>query len=174
MTSTTISKEILLHRFLKKFNSRKMDIHKWLNQFEFLVDILQVPDNEKADFLISMIDNLTRINLFKNVAPANFSDLPYEILTRKLELMYTTHCTSMLPFYRFYYRDQYYGESIEHYCFALIKLFKNCRYRKIIILLKRFINGLRNKNISKALNRISNLTFENAVCNAIVLELRRR
>ncbi|KAI4476805.1 hypothetical protein M0804_013249 [Polistes exclamans] len=146
--------------------------YEWLNRFEYVADILEVPDDKMAEFLVIMVDNdvnnlLKRLGLYDQ-----FSEFPYE------EIVQVYHNFFELPsdeidLYRkrFSCRNQYKGEMVENYAATLEKMydkccFDNCRDE---ILRKKFINGINDSEVRSYLRNISLIKFDNVVEMAIKL-----
>ncbi|KAI4476785.1 hypothetical protein M0804_013229 [Polistes exclamans] len=134
--------------FLNKFDGKKLDILRWLNCFDFLVDIMAKKD-EKEKFLLNMLESSILKQIQEKLSPTNPFDLPYDVLSTVLEEMYGSCQGTAAANYRFYTRVQLPKEPIEHYVLALRKLFSKCApiIKQAADLKDRFIQGLENEAV---------------------------
>ncbi|KAI4476662.1 hypothetical protein M0804_013383 [Polistes exclamans] len=142
----------------------------WLNEFEYVTNMIEVPDKNMAELFVSMVHDDVRRQILEAYPHVDISELSYdEILTKYLDL-FTVH--QEFYFFRgcFVRRDQYVKETIQKYAYNLRKIFDKCRYttnqeRKLC---ERFIKGIRNDDIRTYLsNKSSHLSFDQIVKEAI-------
>ncbi|XP_043485366.1 uncharacterized protein LOC122513159 [Polistes fuscatus] len=156
---------------ITKFNKDTMNFLNWLNSFEYLLDILKIEDDDKGKFLLSMVEPSILQEIEEKLSPTNPSDLPYDELVSELEAMFGSASGFLAANYRFYTREQFPGEPINHYVLALRKLFSKCDFtvRKWTTLKKRFISGLADAE-TKALLKQQSEEITLAVAVAIAMQ----
>ncbi|KAI4476837.1 hypothetical protein M0804_013281 [Polistes exclamans] len=174
--STTVPTELILRRYLRRFNARTMNVEKWLNQLDFMVELLEIPETRLVHFLFSMIDPSIRTKVFLNTAIANMFNITYETVSSMLQRMYTARPKRIGCYTRFHFRSQFYGESVEHFRDAITALIRKCPFgdRESMFLCARFVNGLRNKSVKKLCRRIKDISIETAFNIVKKIELRDR
>ncbi|XP_015185881.1 PREDICTED: uncharacterized protein LOC107071411 [Polistes dominula] len=165
---------VLIGNYLfEKFNPQFMDFLKWLNNFEFMLNIVHLSDDQKVKFLLNLLvpDALMCIQI--KVLPANPSDFSYDEIISYCEELFSSYQGTWAANYRFIYRNQFSMERIPDFMLALRKLCSkaNPELRSNNALKERFIDGLANKNIQAILRSCSNLTLSRAVAIANNLEL---
>lgn len=151
---------------LWKFDSKWMEFLQWLNNFEFIADLLYVTDDQKVEFLLNMVQPFVLVKIQNQVAPYDPFSLSYELLISVLEKMFSRLYGESAFKFRFDHRDQIYGESVKHYALALEKLLNqsNWKINTKEKLLERFIKGLRNNQAhSEIIKQNQNLTFDKAI-----------
>ncbi|KAI4476802.1 hypothetical protein M0804_013246 [Polistes exclamans] len=160
---------------LKKFNPKYMDFLHWLNNFEYIADIVHIPNNEMVEFLLSVIEPSCLLEIQKKVAPEDPHDLCYSELIFHFEELYGFVQGEWAANYRFVFRDQIIDESVLHYIYTLTKLLQraSCFLINRLSLLERFINGLKDENTKRILRDWSNLTLDKAVAIAAQLEFHQ-
>ncbi|KAI4476116.1 hypothetical protein M0804_013846 [Polistes exclamans] len=157
-----ITRGILL---LQKFDPYVMDFLVWQNSFEYIVDLLKIPDNKKVFFLLCMIETNAYICIQQKLAPLNPFDLGYDVLISMLEEFFSSHQGKTAARYRFDIRNQIVGESVKQYANALKKIIDKCCYgiKASTFLIIRFVIGLKSHAIQLKLLQTPNVTFDNAV-----------
>lgn len=157
-----ITRGILL---LQKFDPDIMNFLVWQNSFEYIVDLLKIPDNKKGYFLLCMIETGAYIHIQKKLSPLNPFDVEYDVLISLLEEFFSPYKGKMAARFRFDIRNQIVGESVKQYADALKKLIDKCRYgiNKPTFLITRFIIGLKSHSTQLKLLQTPNITFDNAV-----------
>ncbi|KAI4474228.1 hypothetical protein M0804_014954 [Polistes exclamans] len=159
-------------QILKKFNPECMIFLVWQNCFEFLVEILEIPDNIKSYFLLNMIKSSAIKMIRRKVGHINLLSLSYDTLMSKLEEIFSNYQDEFVARFRFDWRDQIKGESVREYADALIKLIVKCNYgsRTKFNLINRFVIGLRSKKAQDKLLKMKKLSFNKAVYLAECIE----
>ncbi|KAI4476659.1 hypothetical protein M0804_013380 [Polistes exclamans] len=150
---------------LKKFDPEYMIFLVWQNSFEYVVDLLKVPDYEKSNFLLTMLENSAIEIIRKKVGHVNLSNLPYDKVTSILEGIFSYYREDFAARYRFDGRDQILGESAKQYSEVLSKLIIKCNYgsKTYYNLICRFIKGLRNKRAQFTILKMEVSSFREAV-----------
>ncbi|KAI4476797.1 hypothetical protein M0804_013241 [Polistes exclamans] len=160
---------------LKNFDPDSMDFLKWLNHFEYVVDIVHIPNNEKVEFLLNLLEPPALLYIQEKLAPTNPRNLSYEELMYHLEHSFAHYLGEFAANYRFAFRDQYKYESIPEYVLALRKISSKASpfLKSNKNLMKRFIHGLEDKDIQNVLNSCLDLTFGRAVVMAQQMKLHK-
>lgn len=164
----------LMSDFLQKLDLDLMDFLIWLNHFEYLADILEVPDDNKIYLLINMTDYCSLLLIRKAIAGAESEDNSYDTIINILINKYTPYREKNAARYRFVNRYQFDCESARHYADTLTKLIDKCDCNnddKTSLLLDQFINGLRSEQLRLQLKETRDLTFNIAVNIAESIEL---
>ncbi|KAI4476669.1 hypothetical protein M0804_013390 [Polistes exclamans] len=165
-----------LSQALSMMNIFKLDektfFPMWLNKFEYVADIIQVPHDKMGKLFITMMHNDVNKFINNNNQFVNNTELSYDqILDKYRYLFFGTH-EIKLHKSRFTYRNQYEHEPIEKYFNNLWKLLKKCSYKndEERKLREQFVNGIRDDDLRTHLNNISGLSFKKMVAEAILFE----
>ncbi|KAI4480956.1 hypothetical protein M0802_014104 [Mischocyttarus mexicanus] len=160
-------------KFLKKYNPHSMNFLLWLNNFEYIIDLVDVPDDEKVNFFFHMI-NVSAIEMIQSegLNKNSLQKLPYNLFISIMVEMYSDFQEEQALTYRFYARNQIEGESVRRYANALTKLASKCKFSddRDANLLYRFIFGLKSFAATNMLAKIQNLTFKQAVDIAEIID----
>ncbi|XP_043485368.1 uncharacterized protein LOC122513161 [Polistes fuscatus] len=157
---------------LNCYDPESMDFLKWLNQFEFIVDFVNIDNNLKVEFLLRKLNTKALSDITEKVAPHNPYSLPYEELISHLEELYGVYQGDLAANYRFTLRHQFAGESSLNYINALSRIASKVSdiLRNNESLMVRFIYGLNNENTRSVLRSMNDLTLKTAVSIAVLLE----
>ncbi|KAI4476803.1 hypothetical protein M0804_013247 [Polistes exclamans] len=158
--------------YIKCFNPKTMDFLKWLNNFEYLVTFLHIPNNRKVEFLLQLMEPRIFTQIQQKVEPANPLFLPYVVLISHLEQLYGPYQGEWAANYRFLARNQFIGESAIQFVIALKRIANDISFslRNDTNLMVRFINGLKDEDIKNILRYSTKLTLDRAVVIAAQLE----
>ncbi|KAI4476796.1 hypothetical protein M0804_013240 [Polistes exclamans] len=158
---------------LECFDPESMDVLKWINSFEYLINVCRIENDKKAEYLLNYLSPIVLQILKSKVHPVNLCKLSYNELISKLEIYFSCYTGVWAANYRFLYRDQYLGEKIPEYVLALRKIASNGSYflRDNRSLKIRFIKGLIDENTKLLLLEEKDLTFAKAVTIAQQMEL---
>ncbi|KAI4476686.1 hypothetical protein M0804_013407 [Polistes exclamans] len=146
----------------------------WLNRFEYLADLIEVPDNKMIELFNKMVDENVHTFVQKTYSSVDFSKLLYErMIDYYLLYFYSSHEVNVDK-KRFTSRKQFMVESIEKYAVCLRKLHDKYYFKTSIIesLRKQFISGMRDENTRTQLNEMSDLSFEQMVVWAIEFNVK--
>ncbi|KAI4476123.1 hypothetical protein M0804_013853 [Polistes exclamans] len=159
--------------FLKKFDSECMDFHVWLNYFEFLIDVLIVPDDEKLLALLNMIELYTLLVIQKKLINDRVESLSYDFLISTMNNLFSSYQEQYAARYRFDNRNQFYCESVRNYAKTLKKLISKCefKYDTTSLLLDRLIIGLKSDLAKHKLLQTQNLTLDIAIKLIEIIEI---
>ncbi|KAI4476857.1 hypothetical protein M0804_013301 [Polistes exclamans] len=170
--SNTMDPIRLGRSLLKSYDPKSMNFLLWLNQFEYIVDLVNIENNKKVEFLISLMNLEAHLQIMQKVVPAIPLDLPYEVLISHLVELFGRFKGEWASNYCFLMRDQFIGESVEQYINALLKL--RCKVspflKNSLSLRVRFINGIKDIRTKNVLRRMTNLTLESVVTVAMKIE----
>ncbi|KAI4474841.1 hypothetical protein M0804_014646 [Polistes exclamans] len=148
--------------------AKECQFHTWLNKFEYVADMIGVPDNKMIEFFNKMVEN----DVHKCVREANssidFSELSYEKTIEYYFCKFDSFYEDDLYKARFFDRNQYEEERIEKYANSLQYMYNMCRSINRIEekLCKKFINGCLNNELRKYLQKIPKLSFVETVAKA--------
>lgn len=152
-------------RMMNPYKQHKQALfYIWLNEFEYVADIIGVPDDKMVDLFTKMMQHDVR-----NSEPGiNYCKLSYDqILTHYIKLL------TDIPKYQFYRkrfmcRDQYEQETFLNYAICLRKIIDKCRYKTGLEerLCKQFINGIRDDKIRTEIEKFDDLSFDETVAAA--------
>lgn len=158
---------------LKKFNPDSMDFLDWLNHFEYVADIVHIPNDEMGEFLLNVIEPSVLSIIWQKVAPNNPHNLSYESLISHLEELYGFYQGEWAANCRFVYRDQIMDESILHYVHSLKRILSKASpfLIKEASLMIRFINGLKDGRTRRLLRSWNDLTLDKAIIIAAQMEI---
>lgn len=113
----TVSHYIYVARsLLKPFSFHNDVFHKWLNAFEYIADIIRVPDNKMLEFFFTVVDNNAH-RCVKSMFPFfNFSEISYDkIILKYYNFFYPSGGKTESNRKRFLCRIQFEQETIESY-----------------------------------------------------------
>ncbi|KAI4476679.1 hypothetical protein M0804_013400 [Polistes exclamans] len=146
--------------------------YDWFNKFEYVTDIVGVPDDKLIEFFDEMIDNDVHKSVKKRFSSVNFFELSYEQLTNHYLRYYAFSYESNIHEKRFMCRTQYEKETIQKYVYNLRKILNKCNFtdNPIEKLIERFIDGIRDDDIRSYLNKSSFTSFTEIVAKAIEFE----
>ncbi|KAI4474384.1 hypothetical protein M0804_014890 [Polistes exclamans] len=131
----------------------KIDIYKpeteglfyaWLNKFEYVADMIEVPHDKMIEFFNKMIDPNVRTSVKQTFPFVNFSEHPYKDIIN----FYLRHFSPYefdLHRARIWCREQYENETTEEYAESLQKIFYKCIPTNDLAerLFVQFVHGLR-------------------------------
>ncbi|KAI4476663.1 hypothetical protein M0804_013384 [Polistes exclamans] len=123
--------------------------HMWLNKFEFVANMIEVPDNKMIELFNNMVDNGVHKDVMKSYSFINFSELSYDDLIIWYLLYFLPLYDSDLHRRRFMCRKQYEHEAIQKYAENLRKIYNKCNvmYWSKEILWEQFLGGIYKNNI---------------------------
>ncbi|KAI4476687.1 hypothetical protein M0804_013408 [Polistes exclamans] len=166
---------IYQHRAFKMmgiYQSEEVEkFYKWINMFEFVADIIGVPDTRMIEFFEKMVDNDVQESMKQTIFILKMSEYSYdEIIDNYLYYFYLSPKTGYQN--RFYIRNQYEREPIRNYANRLLKIYNKCDYGNIIddILCEKFFNGLREDLIRIHLCKSVISSFGEMLAKAIEFE----
>ncbi|KAI4476844.1 hypothetical protein M0804_013288 [Polistes exclamans] len=146
--------------------------YSWLNKFEYVADIINVPNDKMVEFFTKMIDNDIHMAV-KSIHPCvNFSELSYdEIINLYLNLFSLSNLNDLHE-RRLVCRIRYEQETIEKYAESLRKIYNKCSYTNLSekIICEQFIKGIRNDDIKTELMKTPDISFDEMVTFAIQFE----
>ncbi|KAI4476855.1 hypothetical protein M0804_013299 [Polistes exclamans] len=161
-----------------------MDIYKasskfysWLNKFEFVADIIEVPGDKMIQFFNHMVENDTLIHVQLCFPNINYSQLSYEEIIKLYHYLFDNF-DNVKDTYRerFLCREQFEQEPIQKYAANLEKIYSKCEYitRKDSRIRDRFISGLRDEDIKRKLEQSHQLTFIRVVYVAFEMTIVKK
>ncbi|KAI4476812.1 hypothetical protein M0804_013256 [Polistes exclamans] len=144
------------------------EFYVWLNKFEYVADMINVPDEKMVKFFNKMVNQNVHRYVKQSLPDVNFSVLPYEETVNHY-LRHFLPCEVDLNIKRFMCRNQYENEAIDKYANNLWKLLYKCYNgnNQDELLLQQFINGIRDDNIRNYLHNLFGLSFKEMVEKAI-------
>ncbi|KAI4476849.1 hypothetical protein M0804_013293 [Polistes exclamans] len=149
-------------------DEEEMFLH-WINKFEYIADVIEVPDNKMLQFFHNMIDKNTRIRIENNYYYVNFFQISYEDTIQLYHRYFDNNIKTNLNDERFFTREQYRREPLEKYAINLRKIYDKCSYSigKEDKLCDQFIKGIRETDLRNYLLQIRGLRFEEMVEKAV-------
>ncbi|KAI4472687.1 hypothetical protein M0802_016574 [Mischocyttarus mexicanus] len=157
--------------FLRRFDPKNFGFPNWLNQFEYIVDKLEVPDVRKVEFLLNLLEPYCLEDINTAVAPLIPFEVSYENLISHLEQLYFNGTKNDMAIFRFWSRSQFYGESVFHYAIDLRRINIKCvPCESDEILIFKFIEGLLSKKVRTTMRRKLYLSFAHAIAWAKRIE----
>ncbi|XP_043485374.1 uncharacterized protein LOC122513167 [Polistes fuscatus] len=159
--------------FLEKFNPRRIQFFSWLNNFESVIDHIELPDNKRVEFFLEMLEYPEMKEDIRNVLQITFKkksiNHTYEEVVSKFSAFHTGLPTT--DFYRMRFQDrvQYKHETIKKYAESLEKLYSHCSYKNKYYLKIQFVRGLYEEQIRIFLNKHKNIEFDEALKKAVEL-----
>ncbi|KAI4476813.1 hypothetical protein M0804_013257 [Polistes exclamans] len=158
---------------LECFEPESADVLKWLNSFEYVINVFRIENDEKATYLLHHLDPMALKILKIKVYPVNLRKLSYDELVSNLEICFSSVTGVSAWDYRFVHRDQFFGEKIPEYVLALRKIASKGSHflRDNEKLTTRFIKGLTDENMRFMLLEKKDLTFAEAVGMAQQMDL---
>ncbi|XP_015185882.1 PREDICTED: uncharacterized protein LOC107071412 [Polistes dominula] len=155
----------LASTMIELFDPENTEILYWLNDFEFLLKLLNIPRDKAIECLLNLMETSAFLSIQQKVAPADPYNLSYEELINHLEELFGCYQGETAGDYRFELRDQYIGESVLEYKNALIELSRRGSFflRDDSSILLRLIPGLIDKDITILLDCIIGLTLDQAM-----------
>ncbi|KAI4476658.1 hypothetical protein M0804_013379 [Polistes exclamans] len=159
--------------YMTRFHSEKHYFLQWLNEFEFVVNILEVKDFEKVSFLLDMLEIDVFLMISSQIAPFSPFELSYEQITHILELMFSPRLYVNTIHYRFNIRKQLTWESPELFALALKQIISkcNCNICTEVNIVGHFVNGLKSDLAKYHLRQVQKLTLDNAILVAQQIDL---
>ncbi|XP_043485983.1 uncharacterized protein LOC122513619 isoform X1 [Polistes fuscatus] len=143
--------------------------YMWLNKFEYVADMIEVPDDKIIAFFNKMVDNTVHESVLKARPSVDVLKLSYdEIISHYINFFFQTR-EVLLHRKRFKCRNQYVGEPLQKYANNLRKIYKKCAftYQFQLKICQQFIVGLLDDDIRTHLSKISTKSFETIVEMAI-------
>ncbi|KAI4476664.1 hypothetical protein M0804_013385 [Polistes exclamans] len=156
----------MLHPYKKL---EKLTFCLWLNKFEYIADMIEIPNDKIVEIFNKMIDNNVHELIKQNNPSVNFSELSYEeTLNHYFHYFNPTH-VKYIHRIRFIHRNQYEQEPIENYANSLQKIYSKCMYRDIgeKQLCYKFLNGLGDDHFRFHVKNLSILSFKETVQRVI-------
>ncbi|KAI4476783.1 hypothetical protein M0804_013227 [Polistes exclamans] len=139
-----------------------------------MLDVSKIHEDEKTTLLLSMLEPIVLAKIHEKVFPLTPYHLSYDENISILETMYSNLETAAIANYRYKYRDQLPLESIQHYVFALLKLYNKCdlRTKENIQIKDRFFDGISDEETKDVLeiNNYENMSFPMVVTLAKQIE----
>ncbi|XP_014611738.1 PREDICTED: uncharacterized protein LOC106790962 [Polistes canadensis] len=154
---------LLLLRPYKKLN--KYSFCLWLNKFEYIADMIEIPNDKMVEIFNKMVDNNDQEVIKQNNPSVNFSALSYKEIINQYFRYFTTMDVKYVHRIRFVQRNQYEQEPLEKYANSLQKIYKKCAYRdeREKKLCEKFINGLCDNDIKAHIRKLSILPYNETV-----------
>ncbi|KAI4476660.1 hypothetical protein M0804_013381 [Polistes exclamans] len=175
--ATKFAKENLISYYLDEaylkiqtYNPKKKgEFYVWLNKFEYVADLIEVPDNKMIEFFNNMVDNDVHTSIKQTLPTVNFSGLSYEEIINYYLRYFDPFNESDLHRKRFECRNQYEKETIKKYADSLRKIYNKVNYtnNREAELCKQFFNGIRDDEIRADLKHFTGITFNYMVELAI-------
>ncbi|KAI4476852.1 hypothetical protein M0804_013296 [Polistes exclamans] len=164
----TYSLNLALSKINTYNSSTEIEFHVWLNKFEYIAEMIEVPEKLMREFFEKMIDNNVHTGVKDSYPILYLLKLTYED-TIPYYLKYFSPLDVDLHMKRFMCRNQYENETIDKYAKNLLKLSNKCSNRgnQDELLLKQFINGISDENIRNSLHNLFGLSFKEMVEKAI-------
>ncbi|XP_043485373.1 uncharacterized protein LOC122513166 [Polistes fuscatus] len=157
---------------IKRYDPATMDFFHWINQLEYIVDVVPIENNRKVTFLLGSLNQTAFSHIVQKVTPHNPYLLSYEVLVTNFEEFYAQNKGEWAANYRFILRDQFDGESVLHYIDALKKL--ACKVSAVSsnnqYLIRRFVEGLKDDYTKGVLRCKNYLTLDEAITFAAQIE----
>ncbi|KAI4473670.1 hypothetical protein M0804_015241 [Polistes exclamans] len=143
--------------------------YAWLNKFEYVMDVIGVPDKKKVKFFNEMIDNNVHNIVKQNYFSVQFSKLSYENIISYYLRYFDSSYKNDLHRKRFMCRNQYEQETIENYANSLRQIYNKCNFEidQEKVLCEQFVNGIRENDTRIHLNKTPGLSFDEMVTKAI-------
>ncbi|KAI4476794.1 hypothetical protein M0804_013238 [Polistes exclamans] len=143
----------------------------WLNKFEYVVDVVGVPNYLMVQLFCNMVDNNVHRNVKMGFPSVHFYKLSYDKIINHYLRFFAPSDEIYLHRKRFYGRHQYEQETIENYANHLQKIYNKCNYtcRTDERLCDQFIRGISDDDIRNHLNQIHGLSFCEIVIEAIAI-----
>ncbi|KAI4476834.1 hypothetical protein M0804_013278 [Polistes exclamans] len=157
---------------LLKFESESMVFLKWLNSFEYIIEVSHTGDNEKVKCLLNMMAPSTLKKIENILHPSDPIDLPYDELITVLVNTFSKFKGTEVPNFRYLFRPQYPYESIEHYVLALRQFYSRCTpyFKNSVNVKYRFMEGLRDRKTKDFFREDKSMSFSVAVAIAKQME----
>ncbi|KAI4476674.1 hypothetical protein M0804_013395 [Polistes exclamans] len=142
------------------------EFYEWINKFEYVADIIEVPSNKIHDFFKNMVHSDIHALVRDPYPRIKFS---YElIVNRYLRCLYEKNeLTSHRE--RFIYRRQYEHETLQHFANSLWRIQHYCQYKDNFEerLREKFRHGIYDENIKAYIDKYPDLSFDGIVAIAI-------
>ncbi|KAI4476126.1 hypothetical protein M0804_013856 [Polistes exclamans] len=168
----TLDTKVLL--LIVRYNQRLIHFFKWINYFDYVMELFDVPNDLKGQYLLFSVDVIALWKIRLKIDPVDPTVLSYEVIVSILQEIYAPMDKDIAARLYFNARFQFEGESIKHYVSALKKLSVPCNFGDILdnILLRQFIRGLINQKIVNRLTNIENLDIDKAMFIAHETEIK--
>ncbi|KAI4473188.1 hypothetical protein M0804_015447 [Polistes exclamans] len=161
-----------LEMMLPYSSNEEEKFHEWVNQFEYAAHIIGVPNNRMLEFFYKMVDNdfHSSVRIINSIV--EFPTLSYEQTLELYHKFFSSNTNTNLHRRRFFVRNQYKEEPIEHYANCLHEIYNKCNYtnRTNERLCEKFIKGICDKDIKNYLSNTPKLSFNEMVAKAIEFE----
>ncbi|KAI4476667.1 hypothetical protein M0804_013388 [Polistes exclamans] len=156
----------MIHIFSLKNEDK---FYEWLNKFEYVADVIEVPHHEMIKFFNEMVDNDVHSAVKKFFSSVEFSELSYDKIINYYLRYFSFPKKTDLHRNRFHCRNQYEGETIQNYADSLQKIYNKCYYkqRREKKLCEYFIKGIRDDDLKCILSKIPCTSFNATVAKAI-------
>ncbi|KAI4476847.1 hypothetical protein M0804_013291 [Polistes exclamans] len=149
-----------------------VSFYAWLNRFEYVADVIDVPDDKMIEFFEVMVDNEVHKNVKRTISSDNLVKLDYKNMIRNYLLYFATSNEIDLHRKRFMCRKQYENETIQNYAKSLSTISTNfvskCSLDKELY--EQFLIGIRDDNMRKYLTKVPCFSFDGIVKKAIEFE----
>ncbi|KAI4476840.1 hypothetical protein M0804_013284 [Polistes exclamans] len=155
---------------LKRFDPNKIIFSTWYTEFLKVTKDVKVPDSRKTEFFCSMLEPKILRSLTLSIHPTNPLSLPYDEAIDSFKACSAMKNQRVLR-KRFRARKQHDDETIQMYAKNLKYIYKQCNYRYVddAVLVEQFLDGLRNRDIAKHLQKPKLLVYKLAVGRALAL-----
>ncbi|KAI4476668.1 hypothetical protein M0804_013389 [Polistes exclamans] len=144
--------------------------YEWVNKFEYVTEIIELPGNKIIEFFKNMVHSDVHDIVKESNTSVKISDLSYEqIINHYLRcLCLSTELT--LHRERFMCRRQYEHETLQHFADSLWRIQYYCNYRDHLDerLRDKFHQGIYDENIKSYIDKYPDLSFDVMVAIAIV------
>ncbi|KAI4476851.1 hypothetical protein M0804_013295 [Polistes exclamans] len=147
--------------------------YMWLNKFEYVADMIEVPDDKMIQLFEKLVDNNVHKYVKETLVLVIFSELSYDEIINHYLRFFAPSYDGNLHRSRFLCRNQYENETIEKYAHNLRKIYNKCDYNILHHeeeLLGQFLNGIRDDEMKIYLNNYFYLSFDDAIDKAIEYE----
>ncbi|KAI4476661.1 hypothetical protein M0804_013382 [Polistes exclamans] len=137
------------------YKRKKKDMfYIWLNKFEFVANIIEVPHNRMSELFKNMVHNVVQQDIIKFYSHIELSQLSYDELVTCYLRYFLPLCDTDLHKRRFMCRKQYEHETIQKYAENLRKIYNKCNVTDLSekILCKQFLGGIHENNIKTQIN----------------------
>ncbi|KAI4476723.1 hypothetical protein M0804_013340 [Polistes exclamans] len=143
--------------------------YEWVNKFEYVVDIIGIPDDKIVEFFKNMVHNDVHASVQECDPTFNFSKLSYEQIVDHYLRCLCLSTEFYLHRQRFLCRKQYEHETLKHFADSLWKIQYQCKFRDHLDerLRDQFHNGIYDENIKTYIDKYPDLPFDAIVAIAI-------
>ncbi|KAI4476128.1 hypothetical protein M0804_013858 [Polistes exclamans] len=160
----------LVHPNINLYKLENEDpFHIWFNKFEYLADIVGVPDNRMIELFNNMVASDVHTNVRKASPSINFFKISYEEIIDNYHLYFSEYYEYDLHRKRFFSRIQYEKETIKTFSEKLKRIYNKLNYKSDtdFELCAQFINGIFGDDIKIHLCETLDLSFDDMVAKAM-------